>query len=76
MGVGLGGCRAGGNRPLANKGVHKDTAGKNCRVCCRDADLRNMYRQGEYGGIQYVDKVVGQIIQPNTGGEGGNTKEK
>ena len=35
-----------------------------------------MYRQGEYGGIQYVDKVVGQIIQPNTGGEGGNTKEK
>ena len=57
MGVGLGGCGAGGDRALADKIVHAEVAGKNCGVCHREDNLRTMYRRGEDGGIQQVTQV-------------------
>ena len=52
MGVSLGGSGTGGNRALGDKGIHEEAAEKKCGVCHREANLKTMYRCGEYGGIQ------------------------
>ena len=54
--MGLGGCSAGGDRDLADKGVHEEASRINCRVRHREANLRAFYREG--GKIQQFPKVV------------------
>ena len=50
--VGLGGRGGVVNRTLADKGVREERAGKNCRVCHREAYLQTMYKRRENGWIQ------------------------
>ena len=70
MGVGLGGCGAGGDRSLNDNGVCAEAAGKNCGVCHREANIQTVYRRREGGGIQKVPQMVGPIPWTHTGGEG------
>ena len=76
MVVVLGGRGTGGNRALDDNGVHKQAVGKNCGVCCREADLKTMYRHREDGGIKKVPKVVGPGTCPHTVVQKGRVKEK
>ena len=48
----FGGRGAGGNRSLDDKGVNDEMEGSNFGVCCREADLQDLYRRGGDIGIQ------------------------
>ena len=58
------------------EGVNAKTAGNNCGVRFREANLRGVYRVVEYGGIHQVPQVVVPRTRNHTGGEEGRVKEK
>ena len=76
MRVGLNVCGAEGDRALAYKGVRAEAAGKNCRVCFMEANLRTVYMRGEDGGIHQVPQVMETRTWPHTGKDRVRMKEK
>ena len=55
------------DKALAHKEVHAEAARNYCGLRHRKADLRDVYRGGDYGGIQNYPQMVGPRIRPQTG---------
>ena len=50
--MGCGGRSIGDHVDLSDKGVHEEKAGKNCRICSRDTNVKTLYRRSADGGFQ------------------------
>ena len=75
MELGLGERSAKGDRSLADKGVHAEKVGNDCGVRDRQADLKDVYKGGDDGGIQKAPQVVVPRTRPHSGRQGDGGKE-